>query len=194
MSTLRLLALGSLGLFLVASTAACTADAADTAASEAAVSGGAGGEPLSPPPPVCGGIGGLQCPAGMECKLDGPFPDALGRCEAVPVWDRCNVDADCIAVESQQCCSVGLSEAVHKDHVAAYEASFDPFQCAAVFCKLVFHVEDRVPLCLSNRCAMVEPEEIRCGGFSTNPHACPAGYRCKLPEDVADVPGRCVRD
>lgn len=35
-----------------------------------------GGEPI-----FCGGIGAIQCPAGMHCELDGDYPDAGGQCE-----------------------------------------------------------------------------------------------------------------
>jgi len=40
----------------------------------------------------CGGFGGIPCPAGQYCKLDGCYPDAGGYCEPIPlgcpdVWD-----------------------------------------------------------------------------------------------------------
>ena len=28
----------------------------------------------------CGGIAGIACPVGYECKLDGNYPDAGGTC------------------------------------------------------------------------------------------------------------------
>lgn len=30
---------------------------------------------------ICGGIAGIQCPAGYICKLEGTYPDASGKCE-----------------------------------------------------------------------------------------------------------------
>lgn len=35
----------------------------------------------------CGGIAGIQCPQGYECKLDGDYPDAGGKC--VPTQESC---------------------------------------------------------------------------------------------------------
>jgi hypothetical protein len=35
----------------------------------------------------CGGIAGIQCPDGMQCELDGDYPDAGGHCVPGPVAD-----------------------------------------------------------------------------------------------------------
>lgn len=32
----------------------------------------------------CGGIAAIQCPTGYECRLDGTYPDAGGKCELSP--------------------------------------------------------------------------------------------------------------
>lgn len=39
------------------------------------------------PAKMCGGIAGIQCPSGFECKLDGDYPDAGGKC--VPLGTNC---------------------------------------------------------------------------------------------------------
>ena len=36
----------------------------------------------------------------------------------------------------------------------------------------------------------IEPADIRCGGFTRNPHSCPADYTCHY-DHVPDVPGTC---
>jgi hypothetical protein len=39
----------------------------------------------------CGGIAAIACPSGLECKLDGTYPDAGGHC--VPPQKVCTMDA-----------------------------------------------------------------------------------------------------
>ena len=34
----------------------------------------------SPQDTMCGGFAGVICPTGYECKLDGDYPDAAGKC------------------------------------------------------------------------------------------------------------------
>jgi hypothetical protein len=154
----------------------------------------------SPQPPRCGGFAGLQCPSGMECKLD-PCPsgfacsDQAGHCEAIPVWDRCTTDRDCVAVPVQGCCDPNGKEAVHKRHVAAYEASFDERICLAVDCAPPPPPSTtRFPYCNtgSKRCEMVELKDVACGGHSPNPHACPEGFQCEGPGLAVDAPGACA--
>jgi hypothetical protein len=51
-----------------------------------------------------------------------------------------------------------------------------------------------VPQCNfgSHHCQMIRPEDIHCGGFIANVHACPAGYMCQLETSHPDVGGSCV--
>lgn len=48
------------------------------------------GSPAQTVPPggelFCGGIGGVSCPAGYTCKLDGNYPDAGGHCARLGVF------------------------------------------------------------------------------------------------------------
>src|SRR5205823_4525587 len=61
-------------------------------------------------------------------------------------------------------------------------------------CPLACILDQRVAECNTGtqKCEMVAPGSIRCGGFTTNPHSCPSGYQCKY-NNVPDVPGTCVQ-
>ena len=52
-----------------------------------------------------------------------------------------------------------------------------------------------VPQCNfgSHHCVMVHPEDIHCGGFIANVHACPAGWMCHLATNNPDAGGSCVQ-
>ncbi len=43
----------------------------------------------------CGGIAGILCGVGLECKLDGDYPDAGGVC-VKPAGLECTSDSDCV--------------------------------------------------------------------------------------------------
>ncbi len=51
-----------------------------------------------------------------------------------------------------------------------------------------------VPQCNfgSHHCQMIRPEDIHCGGFIANVHACPDGYTCHLLTNNPDAGGSCV--
>jgi hypothetical protein len=104
----------------------------------------------------------------------------------------CEIDADCVRVD-KGCCQVGEYIAVRKDNAAAYQASL---QCAAVMCPTMIVVDDHsVAQCNTQmrKCEVVNAASIECNGFTMNPHACPDGFQCILPEHVADVPGKCFQ-
>lgn len=107
----------------------------------------------------------------------------------------CKVDSDCVAVDRGGCCHNGWLEAVNKHHVRAYE---NATRCKVhnMMCPMYMVHDTRVAQCNTgtHKCEMVEPEDIRCGGFTMNPHACPDGYRCDFTGVVPDVPGTCVED
>ncbi|HVH41092.1 MAG TPA: hypothetical protein VM925_02080 [Labilithrix sp.] len=105
----------------------------------------------------------------------------------------CNVDKDCVRLD-KDCCQLGDYVAVLASKADAYKASLkcpDP-----LYCPMIMVVDDHsVAQCnaQTHRCEVVKPKDIQCGGFTMNPHACPDGYRCRLPQHVADVPGKCVQ-
>ncbi len=105
----------------------------------------------------------------------------------------CNVDADCVRIE-KGCCDLGEYIAVLKGRADAYRAGL---ACAEPLnCPLIMVLDDHsVAQCneLTHKCEVVKPKDIGCNAFSTNPHACPDGWQCRLPEYIADAPGRCVQ-
>jgi hypothetical protein len=52
----------------------------------------------------CGGIAGIQCPAGQHCELDGDFPDAGGSCQpGSAVGGACGGIAGFVCIEGLEC-------------------------------------------------------------------------------------------
>lgn len=105
----------------------------------------------------------------------------------------CEVDADCVKVQKNCCPHLG-NIAIRSGKEAAYKASLHcevPTVCPAI----AIMPDDSMAQCNAgtHKCELVKPREIACGGFTRNPHSCPDGYRCKLPANVADVPGKCVQ-
>lgn len=119
------------------------------------------------------------------------FTIALNGTAATPVWESCNVDSDCEAVPQVGCCNNGYKAAVNKHHVTAYE---DSFTCPPPkpFCPLFVILDTRQPECnnTSHTCEMVAIDQISCGGFVANHHACPSGYDCSGASNP-DLPGKC---
>lgn len=105
----------------------------------------------------------------------------------------CNIDADCVKVQ-KGCCEIAGSTAVNKDQADAYEQSLG---CPKpTICPLVVPPPSYTVAQCNNRthtCELVEPEDIACGGFSINPHQCPAGWSCRGDGLAHDAPGRCVQ-
>ncbi len=108
-----------------------------------------------------------------------------------PINTTCTVDADCVAVAIGTCCHSGANTAINADAVEAYaeaNACLPPYPP----CAPPAFSDDRVPLCNANKqCEMVAPEDIRCNGFTRNPHACAPGYVCQVNE-IPDIPGTCA--
>lgn len=105
----------------------------------------------------------------------------------------CEVDADCARIE-KGCCPLGAYVAIHADGVAAYNAALGCERPHA--CPLILALDDHsVAQCNvdTRACELVKVEDIRCDGFSINPHSCPSGFRCQLPALIADAPGKCVQ-
>src|SRR5262245_26827916 len=109
-----------------------------------------------------------------------------------PAYDTsCTTDADCVAVPAGGCCPDGRSAAVNTGSVDAYAAATTCTEPPHV-CPLHVILETRVAQCDQDtgHCAMIEPTDIRCGGFTMHPHACPAHYDCHY-DAVPDIPGHC---
>lgn len=104
----------------------------------------------------------------------------------------CKKDSDCVAISKGGCCPNGWNVAVNKDHVKQYDASHVCNEQIA--CPLYVILDRRVAECdvSKNKCVMVAPDDIRCGGFTINPHTCPKGWSCDYSGHVPDVPGNCV--
>jgi hypothetical protein len=106
----------------------------------------------------------------------------------------CTTDADCVAVFAGGCCPDGSKAAVNVGSTADYAAATACTQPPQTCPLHVIH-ETRVAQCDtgSHQCAMIEPTDIRCGGFTTNPHHCPSGFACEV-NTIPDIPGTCIVD
>lgn len=109
-----------------------------------------------------------------------------------PFDTSCKVDADCVAVSKGGCCPNGSKVAVSvgaEDEYATFAACHEPPHV----CPLFVILDKRVAQCNTGtkKCEMVAPEDIRCGGFTLNPHQCADGFHCVFHQ-VPDVPGNCV--
>lgn len=101
----------------------------------------------------------------------------------------CEIDDDCVAVPRAGCCDNGWKEAVNADQVDAYYAA-NPCEDPHPICPLYYVDDTRVPICSLGSCSMVEPGDVRCGGFVLHPHACTDGYTC-VYGPIPDVAGIC---
>ncbi len=103
----------------------------------------------------------------------------------------CQTDADCVAIYQPACCPDGRKVAVGKGHEQAYD---DAHACTQPpqTCPLAIILDQRVAQCDndSHQCVMMDGADIRCGGFTRNPHACPDNFECHY-DHVPDVPGTC---
>jgi len=105
----------------------------------------------------------------------------------------CKVDADCVRIE-KGCCDLGEYIAVPSGKADAYRASLACDE--PLYCPLIMVVDDHsVAQCndQTHTCEVVKPKDVACNAFSPNPHACPDGWQCRLPESIADAPGKCVQ-
>jgi hypothetical protein len=103
----------------------------------------------------------------------------------------CESDADCVAIYQPACCPNGRKVAVVKGEEQAYEDA-NACQDPPKVCPLAVIYDGRVAQCdnTTHECAMIDPLDIRCGGFTRNPHACPDNFQCHY-DHVPDVPGTC---
>ncbi len=126
--------------------------------------------------------------------VDGAKEDSA-RKKSHPELYKCDVDADCVAVEKAGCCPNGYLVAVNKDEVAAYDAKYACKDTATICPQFVVH-DTRVAQCdfATHACKMIAPEDIICGGFiaPAMQHHCPDGYQCNLlARGVPDAGGKC---
>lgn len=122
---------------------------------------------------------------------DAATADALRKHH--PDYYACTTDSDCVAVPRVGCCDNGWMESVNKHHVRSYEHSFTCPQSNPI-CPLYIVDDTRQPECNlgTGKCEMVAIDDIACGGFTINPHHCPAGYDCVSNNpNIADIPGSC---
>ncbi len=112
---------------------------------------------------------------------------------AVQPYDTsCTVDSDCAAVDRGGCCPDGTLFAVNTASTSDYAAAAACTVTPRPYCPQHIINDMRAPQCSDlGHCHMVAPEDIRCGGFTMNPHQCPSGYVCHF-DSVPDVPGHCV--
>jgi hypothetical protein len=113
---------------------------------------------------------------------------------AVQPYDTsCATDDDCTAVDRGGCCTDGTEFAVNANSTADYAAAVACTANPRPLCPQHIINETRVAQCNNGfgHCHMVAPEDIRCGGFTMNPHSCPTGYTCHF-DGVPDIPGHCV--
>jgi hypothetical protein len=115
------------------------------------------------------------------------------RKKSHPEFYKCDVDADCVAVDKAGCCPNGFLVAVNKGEVKAYDTKYACMTAPAACPLFVVH-DTRVAQCdiPNHQCRMIDPEQIRCGGFiaPAMQHQCPMGYECHY-QGVPDVPGFC---
>jgi hypothetical protein len=121
-------------------------------------------------------------------------PQAAGEPPPPPdTMLSCMLDADCVAVPKNGCCHHGHKVAINTKSTDAYKMSFT---CAdpRPICPAYVVQDTRVAECSNetHKCEMVGIDQIKCGGFIGNHHACPDTYQCKLPH-LPDVPGSCVK-
>lgn len=109
----------------------------------------------------------------------------------IDVSTGCKVDDDCLRIE-KGCCHLGQYIGVTKSKAAAYQQGL---HCERVSCPMIVVEDDHsVAQCntQTQTCEIVLPADIACNGFTTNPHACPKGWKCKREGRIADIPGKCV--
>jgi hypothetical protein len=105
----------------------------------------------------------------------------------------CKIDDDCTAVSQGGCCDNGYLFAVNKTKVTQYENATKCTANPRPMCPMFMVHDTRVAQCntTTNKCEMIQPTDIKCGGFVAHPHACPSGYDCEAG-GMPDMPGSCV--
>jgi hypothetical protein len=106
----------------------------------------------------------------------------------------CKSDADCVAVRRDECCGTGWLVAVNKDQKQGYADSYTCPQAKPICPLYIIDDTDQAECNVgTHACEMVKIKDIKCGGFTVNPHQCPADYTCRA-RNIPDVPGSCVQN
>ncbi|PKN31812.1 MAG: hypothetical protein CVU63_21985 [Deltaproteobacteria bacterium HGW-Deltaproteobacteria-20] len=138
---------------------------------------------------LCGGIGGLPCPDGVVCVLDGSYPDAAGSCQpaactyegqdylpgdSFPALDGCNTcsctDSGMVAC-TKMACVCNPAEEWWRQYVAT-----DPSTCAVIKYSCppkTFHFANE------------------CGCGCEQDAACPEWINCMPPTDCSQQRADC---
>ena len=138
----------------------------------------------------------IACSANTESADPETDPAASGDEQdlVAKAYSSCTHDSDCEAIEKPVCCPDGTKVAVNKHKADDYVKAKHPAVCN-MMCPRHEVLDTKVALCdiSKNQCKMYNPEEVRCGGFSPNPHGCAEGYQCTFPKHmVPDMPGTCT--
>lgn len=144
------------------------------------------------PADLGGGGGGGGRAAGSDDEGGQCVAADAGRSSAEDLATGCKIDDDCVRVE-QGCCHLGKFIPVIKAKSAGYQAGLS---CVGVVCPQVVIADDHsVAQCNggTHKCELVLPKDVACDGFTTNPHACPEGWHCRVPGHIADEPGSCLQ-
>ena len=107
----------------------------------------------------------------------------------------CTQDSDCAVIPKGGCCPNGWNVAVNKHHTTYYK-NHNKCENPHQICPLYVVDDTRVAQCNAgtNRCEMVDPDGMSCGGFTAHPHDCPTGYTCEASTKNPDFPGTCKKD
>jgi hypothetical protein len=122
--------------------------------------------PPAPPPPVTTVVmdaGAAPAPAPLPVAVAEGTPPAA-EAKATPAtpaagdYFSCKADADCVAVPKNGCCHNGYHEAVNKQSVDAYKASFTCEKKRPI-CPQFMIKETKVARCdtAASKCVMAQP-------------------------------------
>jgi hypothetical protein len=131
----------------------------------------------------------LACSA----QTDNTEETATSTDDLTAAQTACTTDDDCVAISKGGCCPNGELVAVNKTHEKSYDKSHT-CKTPPTACPLAMRLDTRVAQCnTKNKCALIAPEDISCGGFVMHPHQCPSGFECDFTGKNPDLPGACVK-
>jgi len=145
-----------------------------------------GGPPPTSPAPIAADPvttvvvdGGPMTSATTAVAAEDPPANPASSGDGGADFASCSVDSDCVAVARVGCCKNGWKEAVNKQSVGAYNASFVCEKKRRI-CPQYRIVDRREAVCASDphKCQMVAPAQITCSGSGPSAHACPSGTQC----------------
>jgi hypothetical protein len=124
-------------------------------------------------------------------SYDGADEDA--KADTAASFTTCKVDSDCVAIPTSGCCPNADKIALAKSQLNLWEQTHQNRMVCNEQILCTAAVDNRVAECsnTTHHCKMVQPQNVRCGGFVRNPHSCPKGWECDFP-GVPDVPGYCI--